>query len=376
MAVSAILLAAALAGMGSGAEPANGIPPCGGTSLCELKRPEDIVPIDGTAWLAINQSDRDELLLYRPDKRTMTKVSLANRPQANSRIVKGSTACPAPPAAVKMRGIDAVRLGGMSYLAIVNHGKPTRIEFFTIEGRAEPALLWAGCIPVPEQYQLNDLAIAPNGTVFASHMFDMPIGEGGFAALQEDFRLGRPTGYAVHWSEAGGWQRVDGSDVSFANGIAVSRDGQTLALAGTYSQGVWLIPIQRSGDAVFIPLRQQPDNISQSGRSGFTVAGHIGRPLIDVAHCRANPDAPCAFRFSVVEISPTRNRENISGFQAVTAYCHTDLTLPGASVAVRWRKGYFLGTSFGDRVTYVVPPKPVGKPIICGSAQPDQPARD
>lgn len=327
------------------------IPRCQEGIYCGFERPEDIVGLPGSKWMVISQSGDTPLVLFNPENGERRKVTI----DRNSEIQKEWGSCKGRPDAIAARGNSSVIANGRRLFAVINISGAPRIEIFEIAGEENPGLNWIGCVHVPAKYQLNDVALAPDGSIFASHMFDLPSDKDGFDVLRQKFVARHPTGYAVHWNRNIGWQKVNKTSLSFANGIAVSKDGKTLAVGGTYEQALILVNLA-DGRSIQIELNIQPDNITPIGEDGFITTGHTGVPITGIAACRAEPTSPCAFPFDVVAVNRMKSdpSEGI-GYTVKTIHSDSGHLRPGASVAVPHDAGFLLGTSFGDRISFITP---------------------
>jgi hypothetical protein len=88
---------------------------------------------------------------------------------------------------------------------------------------------------------------------------------------------------------------VPGTEVSFANGVAVSLDDRVFALAGTYSSSVLLVD------------------------------RHTGVPVTGVDPCRDPKAVPCGFPFAIVQI---HRQARVS-----VLFQHDGSRIPGALLA-------------------------------------------
>ena len=324
-----VFIVASLGGLLGVAGP---VAPCDpdGSDFCGLERAEDVVFLPGTSWFAVSHAAADASLVFI-DTRSRRRVAVAApftataalpRPaartaRADTRGGLGAADCPGPPSQLHAGGNDVRRFGAAFRLIVLNKSSPApatssgpdRIEFFSIEIRDRaPQARWAGCIIVPGTYSLNDVALAADGTVYGSHQFDRPVSPADAAATRQKWLDGRPTGYAVQWQAPNAWRRVPDTEVSFANGIAVSRDDRLLAVAGTYSKALVLVD-RRRGTTRRITLPHTPDNISALEDGSFLSVGHTGLPVIGVDPCRPAEAVPCGFPFSVVHVVDGRNGE-------------------------------------------------------------------
>ena len=170
--------------------------------------------------------------------------------------------------------------------------------------------------------------LADDGTLYATHMFTRATTPLQAEELRQKFQSRQATGYAVRWRRGKAWQKVSDSEVSFANGIALSGDGRWLAVAGTFDQALRLLDLKGEIAARRIELPLQPDNLTPDGKDHFLVAGHTGVPVTGVDPCRAATAKPCGFPFAVAEIASS---------DGVVEVVNEDdgARTPGASVAVR-----------------------------------------
>ena len=326
------------------------VPSCesDGADFCVLDRPEDLAFVDRSSWLVVSQADSHIPLLLL-DTQSGARVPISATATASAspprQTALGAPDCPGPPQHLKAGGNDVRRVGRQLQLAVINGTEPSRIEMFALDPTsAAPRVSWRGCIPVPPNYALNDVALGPGGELYATHMFDRPQTPAQGQALRAHFLSAAPTGYAVRWTRRDGWTRVAGTDVSFANGIAVSADGHRLAISGTFDQAVVLLD-RTTGATRRIPVALQPDNLTPLADGGFLVAGHTGVPVTGVDPCRAPEATPCGFPFAIAEITASGNVRRV--------FTHDGTRIPGASVAVLRGRRLYLGSAFGDRISVV-----------------------
>lgn len=359
--VAVFALLVSLAGLLGVAGP---VAPCDAQSgdFCGLPRAEDLVFVPGTDWFAVSSDTPGAPLQFidaRSGRRRPVALPFEVAPPAATRrgAAAGAPNCPGPPTHWRAGGNDLKRVAGRLRLAVLNRVEPgspvhdgdERVELFEVTpGRDGPAARWVGCVPIDARWALNDIALAPDGALYGSHQFDRPASPEAAAATRQKWLAGEPTGYAVAWSPAAGWQRVAGTDVSFANGIAVSSDGRRLAVAGTYSSALLLVE-RRSGAVRRVPLPHTPDNVTALPQGRFLSAGHTGVPVTGVDPCRDPKAVPCGFPFAIAEVDPDA--------QVHLRFSHDGSRIPGASVAAPHDGRLYLGSFFGDRITVVpLPP--------------------
>jgi hypothetical protein len=352
------------------------VAPCNsadGADFCGLERAEDVAFLPGTGWFAVsNASATAPLVLIEARSRQRVAIAAPFAPPAPDAAGAraggdapprevGATDCPGPPAQFRAGGNDVRRIGGALRLVVLNKPEPApppaatpdRIEFLSIEfARGIPRARWLGCLVVPAAWSLNDIALATDGTVYGSHQFDRPASAGAAAVTRQRWLDGSPTGHAVQWQRSTGWTRVPDTEVSFANGIAVSRDERLLAVAGTYSKAL-VLRDRRSGRTRRVTLPHTPDNVTALADGSFLSAGHTGVPVTGVDPCRPAAAVPCGFPFSIVHVTAGRDGD---ADRTRVLFEHDGSRIPGASVAAPHGERLYLGSFFGDRVTVVDAP--------------------
>jgi hypothetical protein len=331
-----------------------------GPDFCDLQRPEDIAFIPGSDWMAVSNASSDAPMVFI-NAVTRKRVSLttplsvaADTPQSGFSDTSAPD-CPGPPTQFRAGGNDVKLVGKHIRLLVINRqegGKTVspaeeggRVELFSIDmSSGAPQAHWLGCFPVPQPFNLNDVAIGPRGEVYASHQHDRTHSKEEYAALREKFLAHVKTGYTIEYKHGTGWTKVEGTDMAFANGVGVSLDDRVLAQAGTYSEAIALVD-RRTGVARRVSVPNTPDNITPLKGGGFLVAGHSGAPVTGIDPCRVPEGFPCGFPFAILKVDLNEH---------VTVVYETDGThMPGASVAVLHKKKLYFGSAFGDRVAVV-----------------------
>ena len=338
------------------------VPACdpSGRNFCGLPGAEDIAFIPRTDWMLvgsifINAHSKQRVPLAAP--------FTAPKKEPSHRYADLSAPdCPGPPTAFHAGANDIKRVGSEVHMVVINHGDPstvqpgsssTRIELFSVEiagGVPEPH--WLGCFPVPAEYGPNDVAIGPRGDIYFSHANARTHSPEEAQAQRAQWLAHEPTGYAVQWKHGEGWTKVPGTDVPFANGVGVSYDDRTFAVAGTYCE--CLVLVDRRSSAVHrVPIGLAPDNITPLKGGGFLAEGNTGAPVTGVDACRPPGARPCGFPMAVARIDP----------KGVVTFIFEDdgSHIPGPSVAVLHGGELFMGSAFADFVTVV--DRPAGAPL-------------
>jgi hypothetical protein len=182
---------------------------------------------------------------------------------------------------------------GTQELLVVNHGREA-IEYFAVNARgAKPSVQWIGCVRLPEDVYANSVAPMPDGG-FVTSLFYRPS-QGGINAVFAS----QITGGILRWSPGGKVTEIPGTQVSGANGIAVSHGGRVIHLAAWGTRE--LLRFELRGDVLkarAIPLGFAGDNLrwSEDGKTlllaGQKFVARQGGPatLDGWSVVRVNPD--------------------------------------------------------------------------------------
>jgi hypothetical protein len=327
--------------------------------LCGFQNPEDLAAAPGGEWIVVSQFPRlvdgelsgaGSLLALRPrdgERRALYPSADAGRESAVPGV--GAPECSGPPDAARFspHGIEVGEsAGGEARLLVVNHGGREAIELFRLRvGPEAPALVWEGCVPLPDDAQGNDVAALPGGAFVVTKM--LPREAGLFTMLR--IALGLPTGELLEWDLAGGWRPVPGTRASAPNGVVASPDGATLYFAAW--GGSRLVKVGRDGSGRReLDLPHHPDNLSWASDGGLLSTGQQGSILI-VPACGRIASGTCPIPYSVVRVAP-----DASSFEPV--FEEDPARIGGAgTVALDHDGALWIGTFAGDRILRVAEAK-------------------
>lgn len=242
-------------------------------------------------------------------------------------------------------GMDVLALKSRSpMLAVVNHGGREAIELFEVAyATAGPALGWRGCIPLLEEVFLNDVALVPDGSVFATHMMGTPGGLEGSLDVVRMFS-GGDTGEVLAWRSDTGWVPVLGSEGAGPNGIAVSADGRDLYFSEWSGRRLVRMRLDASGESrrTSIELPHHPDNLNWTTDGRLLVTGQLG-PLGDALACGQIESGTCALGFSILRVEPATLESDV-------VLSHAGTAMGAASVSLQVGDELLIGTFAGDRI--------------------------
>jgi hypothetical protein len=317
--------------------------------LCGYQNPEDLVLLPGGASLLVSEYGGMEgerpgqisRLDLTSEQRT---VLYASGDGGEARPGWGDPACPGAPQQLSPHGIDLVRRDdGALALLVVNHAARESIELFEVQGDGE-ALAWRGCVVAPAEGWWNEVVGTADGGFFASHMLPK---RGGVGALLEIFRaavLHRASGYALRWTPGGGFAQVAGTDVVFANGLALSPDGASLYVNSTLGDGLRRVSLA-SGTVEAQTDLPTLDNLAW-GTDGQLYAASITAGVLDIQACNDLTTGACPAAFEIVRVDPASLAHEV-------VYRGNGAPMGAGTVGLRVGNELFIGSFAGDRVLRV-----------------------
>ena len=195
-------------------------------------------------------------------------------------------------------GIDLVqRAGGDYQLAVINHYSGDSIEMFELI-RVDPtwALVWRGCVSVPEVYYLNDISLSEDGSLYVSHMYRPDFTLFDLKLLE---LLKYNTGYVMRWDPEHGFGQVPGSEGANPSGLIYDSENHLLYIAHTSGDRIDLLDMGTRTILETFTLNS-PDNLIM--KDGYIWATSWDHELLDTIPCEEN--FPCALPFSVYQLEP------------------------------------------------------------------------
>ena len=265
--------------------------------VCGLNNPEDLLRVEGTPFvLTGNTGDTDSQGggFYAVDVRTRQVRDLPIDFSAPAHDAYRDCPGPPDPAKFSAHGID---LTSDRTVLAVNHGGRESIEVFRLTASgAGLALTWIGCAMVPESSVANSVAALPDGGFVTT----VPL-----RSSQElpNAGLGRPTGAVYRWAPAGGWRPVP-VELSFPNGILVSRDGASLFVAGYTEQAVAKVALATGAVDAKVKLPFNPDNLRWAPDGDILAAGQDAEPAFVQLTCVSTDVETCQVPTGVSSIEP------------------------------------------------------------------------
>jgi hypothetical protein len=311
--------------------------------LCGPANAEDLVLAPDTSWMVVSgmagpQGGAGKLYLIDAAKKTWKGVEPAMGGAARAPYDK----CAAPDIAKFAAHGLALRpgAGGRHTVYAINHGGRESIEVMELDANAaEPTLTWIGCIEAPKGASLNSVAPAPDGRLVASKFNE--LGDKDAFAKMADLKK---TGLVYEWSPAGGWKPIPGTEMSGANGVAVSADGKWLFVNAWPEKKVNRFPIA-GGKPETISVDFLPDNLRWAPDGQLLVAGQAAGDMkaLMAAAC-GKPRCPHAWTVlkldpATMKTTPVLHEEGADAFSDATG-------------ALQVGDEIWVGTFRGDRLAY------------------------
>lgn len=208
--------------------------------ICGFQQPEDLEPLPQLGGILVSEmGDMGRVpgaLSWHQPGSEPTRVELLN----NNNFAKnsgggtwGETQCSLPDQ-FSPHGIHLSTRGDSLQLLLVNHSSRERVLFYEVltSPKSPPTLAWRGCVLLPENAAINDVAALADGGFVVTHMYDK---QNDTLAQLTSF-LGINKGHVWRWQPQQGLRVIAGSEARYPNGIAVSQDGKQF-LVNNYIDG-------------------------------------------------------------------------------------------------------------------------------------------
>lgn len=321
-------------------ESANGI-----QVICNFTRPEDILQLPDTDYLIVSEMspfggepEPGALSLY--DMFRQERIPLQVRQQGAADW--GDPQCERPENFnLSPHGIALwSRPDGALQLLIVSHYPREAIELVEVIPSADGAdLIWRGCLIPPGAPFINSVTVAGDGTVLATHMFDLgtPVWR-----LYPQLILSMDTGYVYSWSADSGYGVISGSEGSFPNGIVTGADPDTVYINYYFNDEVKAVNF-RTGEVLATYAVSQPDNIRYHDGSLY-IASHEFN-LAEGSRCE-DRETTCPLPYSI-------HRLDADTFTGGKILSGSGEPFGVATVATPANGWLWMGSYVGDRMARV-----------------------
>jgi hypothetical protein len=242
---------------------------------------EDILPIGNTQWLVTSgmngQVSRSNInghiyLINRKEKTFEEFFPGKNPTYDHDKKMFGECPRPINPDDFSSHGLALKEQSPGQYrLYITSHGEREAIEVFNINtGGAKPAINWTGCIPLSKNIMANSVAILSDEGFVTTQFHDPTIPNSMMGIMQ-----GKLTGGVHEWHPGGSVKAIPGTELSGANGIALSPDDRYVYVAAFGSLEIARFDRTKSPVTVEkVKIGIMPDNIHWGDDGMLYTAGN------------------------------------------------------------------------------------------------------
>jgi hypothetical protein len=259
----------------------------------------------------------------------------------------GDPSCKTPGESFQAHGIDLrQRNDGRWQLLVVNHGSRESVEFFELEFGDEdrPRAIWRGCVVMPDQGNINDVAALPDGGFLVTHMADK---DSEMWQLFLSF-FGVDSGYVYRWDANNGFSVVPGTQGKMPNGILLSPDGKSFFLNIYFGNEMRKYDLV-SGELLGSVEVDKPDNLSWSPRGKILLASHHASLGDLLSSLDQEGSEPSLLPFSIVEIDPETLEKRV-------LIRHEGKPMGAGTVAIELNGFVYIGSYTGDRMIKMAVP--------------------
>jgi hypothetical protein len=313
------------------------------TYICGLQGAEDLLSLGDTGMILgsgmSNATTPAHMYLINPDTLQFSDLIRApNFTQVHDSSMFSDCQGPLNLDSFSVHGLSLnEKSPGVFDVYTTSHGEREAIEVYELNTSGPaPALTWKGCVVLPANTFANSVARLSDGGFVTTKMMDPSQG---FGSLQG----GAITGNVFEWHPGGAVEAVSGTELSGANGIAVSDDDRYMYVAAFGSREV--VRFDRSTDPIgkqVVSVDIVPDNI-RWGTDGKLLTAGNNYVAPDVCSGQG-----CATGWSVLEI----DAETLE----VTRVAGADQTvgLQGVSSALQIGNDLWIGSFNDDRIGKLV----------------------
>src|SRR5688500_883097 len=225
------------------------------TYICGAQAVEDLLSLGSRMS---NQTTPAHMLLSHPDIMEFSELIHApNFTQAHDTAMFPDCPGPLNLESFSVHGLDVYEKSpGIFDVYTTSHSEREAIEVYELNtAGTAPALTWKGCVVLPANTFSNSVARLSDGGFVTTKMMDPSQG---FGSIQG----GGITGNVFEWHPGGEVEAVEGTELSGANGIAVSEDERYMYVAAFGSREI--IRFDRSTTPIgkqAVSVDITPDNV-------------------------------------------------------------------------------------------------------------------
>jgi len=317
-------------------------------SICSLDKPEDIVAAPNGRDLIFGQfGENGSIAVLDTHKQSVHILYPGSDSSIASDDLWGEPSCKTPGESFQAHGIDlSKRSDGRWQLLVVNHGSRESVEFFELEfgNEGRTRATWRGCVVMPDQGNINDVAGLPDGGFLVTHMADK---DRQMWQLFLSF-FGVDSGFVYRWDKSAGFSQVPGTEGKMPNGILLSPDGKSLFLNIYFGNELRKYDLA-SGELLGSVDIEKPDNLSWSPRGKLLVASQHSSLMELLSSLDPQGPEPSLLPFSIIEVDPDTLEKRV-------LLRREGEPMGAGTVAVELDGYLYIGSYVGDRMIKMAVP--------------------
>jgi hypothetical protein len=317
--------------------------------VCAAEHPEDLAHIPGTFWLIVSGFSKGaglKLVDTRTDALRRWYTGSQGQIQRDAGAYPDCTSAPDADL-FNVQGISLKPNQADLYtLYVVNHGGRESIEVFAVAtDRPDPALIWKGCVLLPEGMAANSVAAFRDGTILAT-VLTRP------GTTITDFVRGQKTGGVFEWKPGTkAFKLIRGTELPGNNGLEVSPDDKEFYVVAfgwhaivVFSRAHPTRPVRQASAPGFMP-----DNVHWDNGRLLAAGMQLDEPACGGTRKIINgkaDDMRCHRGYTVAQVDPRTMTFRL------LAYAEPNAEFNGVSAAVVIGSELWLGSYQAERIAH------------------------
>jgi len=313
--------------------------------ICGFSNPEDLALTPDSKYFILSEYGGQKpiqevspgnLALFHIPSRTKQQlpITYGKSTWGDSSCVRTENEIIAP------HGLDLVkRADGKLQLAVVSHLPDERVEMFEIiEHQDGWAAVWKGCVSTNEEYYLNDVSLRPDGSFYASHMFDIDLSMNEWV-FNYFFKF--DTGLVISWAPAKGFTELPETAGSYPNGIMLDLENNNLAVNYNLGDKTHLYNLDTM-ELLGVFENNGPDNVVL--RDGYIWVTWHNFGIQDFERCEGNIN--CTLPWSLSKLDRDTLKE-------IKTYSFQSTNMGVGTVGVKVKDEIWFGSFKSNRLAYI-----------------------
>ena len=313
--------------------------------VCGFSNPEDLaLTPDGEYFILSEYGGQKPIQEVLPGNLALFHIPSRTKQELPMRFGKnvwGDSSCSRTDnEIIAPHGLDLVeRTDGRLQLGVVSHLPNERVEMFEVVKDEDGwAVIWMGCVSTKEEYYLNDVSLRPDGSFYASHMFDIDL------SMNEwifNYFFKFDTGFVINWSSSEGFVELRETAGSYPNGIMLDLEKNNIAVNYNLGDETRLFSLDDMR-LLGVFKNNGPDNVVL--RDGYIWVTWHNFGLQDFEKCRDNIN--CTLPWSLSKL----DRDTL---EELKTYPFKSSNMGVGTVGFKVKDEIWFGSFKSDRLAYI-----------------------